>query len=66
MPDSLYVVDTHVLVWYLDGDDQLSASAKEILDNPDTRLLIPYFGINVAILTRDENITASGLVPVVW
>jgi predicted nucleic acid-binding protein len=136
MPDSLYVVDTHVLVWYLDGDDQLSTRTKEILDNPDARLLIPSIvlsealfllerrpglyalsetkllqeveqdprmsivaldqqivtktldckavseihdrqivatallaqssAIDVAILTRDENITTSGLVPVIW
>ncbi len=41
MPDSLYIIDTHALIWYLDKDHRLSPSAKQILDDPDARLLNP-------------------------
>lgn len=136
MADSLYVVDTHVLIWYLDGDRRLSANIKQVLDDRESRLLIPAIvlsealfllerkpnlyllteadllreveqdsrmqvvvldwqtvvktrectailemhdrqivatallameaGFDVVILTKDENITASALVPVLW
>jgi len=32
-----YLLDTHALIWFLEGDEQLSATAKEIIcdDNSD-------------------------------
>jgi hypothetical protein len=50
---SEYVVDAHTLIWYI---DQIVATA----------LLRAEAGASVALLTRDANITASGLVPIVW
>jgi PIN domain nuclease of toxin-antitoxin system len=136
MPDHLYIIDTHALLWYLTDDKRLGGSASRILDDSKIRLLIPSIvlaealfileskptlydlsestllqeiekdprmevvaldwevlvktleckaipemhdrqivatamlaqkaGFDIAILTRDGNITDSGLVPVVW
>ncbi len=35
-----YLLDTHALIWFLEGDDRLSAKAKEIIsdDNSDIYL----------------------------
>ncbi|MBX3050495.1 MAG: PIN domain-containing protein [Caldilineaceae bacterium] len=41
MADSLYVADTHTLVWHLAVDAQLGKSASRILNDPASRILIP-------------------------
>jgi PIN domain nuclease of toxin-antitoxin system len=33
------LVDTHALVWYLNGDGRLSPTALRLMDDPSTRLL---------------------------
>jgi len=38
---STFVLDTHVLVWYIDGDKRLSKAATAALDEPSARLVIP-------------------------
>jgi PIN domain nuclease of toxin-antitoxin system len=135
VPD-FYILDTHTLLWYLDGNTRLGRNAAQILNDRSTRFWLPVIalaealfilekgrtpfiitenellaqvradsrirvlalgqqildltlectaidemhdrqivstalfvkkrGFDVAILTRDENITASGLVPVIW
>ena len=49
MQDSLHIVDTHALVWYLDGNRRLSSAAKGVLDNPNARLLIPAIALSEAL-----------------
>jgi PIN domain nuclease of toxin-antitoxin system len=130
-----YVIDAHVLIWYVEDNPRLGANAGRIMDDPDSLLILPVialaeacwtvergkcriptvvdllvdvdadpritlvpldrtildiaqtltaigemhdrqiaatvlyrarFGRTVTLLTRDENITASGLVPVIW
>lgn len=124
-----FVVDTHVLIWFLSQDPRLSAKSLTVLQDPEVRLIIPsivlaeikylshkgrfaqtldevlrvidadvrctvypldlavilaappdldiHDGLIVAtalaqplpidgVLTRDEMIVASGLVPIVW
>jgi len=36
-----YVIDTHALIWFLEGNPRLGANAKTILSHPDSRLVIP-------------------------
>ena len=128
----VYVIDTHALVWFLEGNKRLSAAAKAALTDPAAQLVIPtlvlaetaylytrkrisvdvdrilsdvasaenctvypldervaalvsgdldlhdaiivataiiyrdMLGEPVAVVTRDEMIAQSGLVPVVW
>jgi PIN domain nuclease of toxin-antitoxin system len=36
----IYVVDTHILIWFLDGNKRLNPKHKKILLNPDNSFLI--------------------------
>ena len=36
----VHVIDTHALVWYLEGGDRLGAIALEVLDDATQRLII--------------------------
>ncbi len=36
-----YVVDTHALIWFLEGNSRLGINANAILSNPDSQLIIP-------------------------
>ncbi len=38
---STFVLDTHALVWYLDGDPRLSSTAERSIDSPDSTLVVP-------------------------
>ena len=134
MTPTVYVINTHALLWFLAGMAQLGINARAILQNPASRLILPVTalaeacwivgrgkiplnvadalaaldadaritvypmdralveicngltavgemhdrqivatalaiaaqGETVALLTKDENITASGAVAVVW
>lgn len=130
-----YILDTHALVWFLEGSIRLSGTAKTIIDDVNNPLVLPfialaeatfliergrtkipavadlvrvvqpgsrieiypltwevfqqslsaasipeihdrlivatvlhlqYQGHTVSLITRDETITKSGLVPVIW
>ncbi|NCO33647.1 MAG: hypothetical protein AUJ92_17330 [Armatimonadetes bacterium CG2_30_59_28] len=37
----IYVVDTHALVWYFARDARLGSVAEQVLDSPDSTLVIP-------------------------
>ena len=37
----IYVIDTHALVWYLEGDNKLGPKAREIMRGENKRLIIP-------------------------
>lgn len=37
----VYVLDTHALVWFLEGSDKLGAEALAVLRDADQRLVIP-------------------------
>ncbi|BBD62536.1 PilT protein domain protein [Nostoc sp. HK-01] len=36
-----YVIDTHALIWFLEGNIRLGANAKAILSHADSQLVIP-------------------------
>ncbi|MFN6517741.1 MAG: type II toxin-antitoxin system VapC family toxin [Nostoc sp. CreGUA01] len=36
-----YVIDTHALIWFLEGNSRLGVKANAILSNPDSQLVIP-------------------------
>lgn len=35
-----YLLDTHALIWFLEGDERLSATAKEVMSNDDSNLYL--------------------------
>ena len=40
-----YVLDTHVLVWHLEGNPRLGVKAKEIIEDPLSRLVLPIIAL---------------------
>jgi len=44
-----YVVDTHALVWLLEGNPRLGDQAKAILTNPTTQLVLPAIALAEAV-----------------
>jgi len=36
-----YVVDTHALIWFLEGNSRLGENARAILTNADSQLILP-------------------------
>ena len=44
-----YVLDTHALVWYLEGSSILSINAKAVIDGPDNQLVVPLIALTEAV-----------------
>lgn len=42
---TLYLVDTHALIWFLEGNARLGTTAKAVLENPTSLLIIPIIVI---------------------
>jgi PIN domain nuclease of toxin-antitoxin system len=49
-----YVVDTHALIWFLEGNPRLETSAKNILANPDSQLILPAIALAEAVWIVDR------------
>jgi PIN domain nuclease of toxin-antitoxin system len=43
-----YVVDTHALIWFLECNSRLGESARAILSNVDSRLVLPAIALTEA------------------
>jgi PIN domain nuclease of toxin-antitoxin system len=54
MTDHLYIIDTHALIWYLTDDKRLGKSASRILDDSETRLLIPSIVLAEALFILER------------
>jgi PIN domain nuclease of toxin-antitoxin system len=51
------IVDTHTLLWYLQADKKLGVQAKNILQNPKSRLIIPLIVLAEAQIIISKNRT---------
>ena len=40
-----HVVDTHAIVWFLEGNPRLGENARAILENADSELIIPLIAL---------------------
>lgn len=40
-----YVIDTHALIWFLEGNQRLGNQAREILSNSDSQLVLPAIAL---------------------
>lgn len=47
--NELYVLDTHTLLWFLDGDARLGHGASQILEDPNARFLLPAIALAEAL-----------------
>lgn len=36
-----YVLDTHALAWFIDGDPRLGARSRQLISDPAARLIVP-------------------------
>ncbi|MBM4425432.1 MAG: type II toxin-antitoxin system VapC family toxin [Chloroflexi bacterium] len=56
----VYIVDSHALVWFLEGNDRLGETAKAMLADPDARLVIPSIVLaEIAYLYNRKRIKAN-------
>lgn len=40
-----YVIDTHALIWFLEGNQRLGTQAGAILSNSDSQLILPAIAL---------------------
>jgi PIN domain nuclease of toxin-antitoxin system len=40
-----YVVDTHALIWFLEGNSRLGEKAKNVLSEPSSQLVLPAIAL---------------------
>ncbi|WP_211167726.1 type II toxin-antitoxin system VapC family toxin [Pseudanabaena yagii] len=40
-----YIIDTHALIWFLEGNSRLGAIAKEILSDASSELILPAIAL---------------------
>jgi PIN domain nuclease of toxin-antitoxin system len=40
-----YIIDTHALIWFLEGNSRLGATAKEILSDSSSELILPAIAL---------------------
>lgn len=45
----VHVLDTHGLIWHLEGNPKLGGNAKTVLDDPQSRLNLPIIALAEAI-----------------
>ena len=53
-----YVVDTHALVWFLEGNPHLGAAAKTVLMDPISELILPAIALAEAVWIVDRGKTS--------
>ncbi|HME01320.1 MAG TPA: PIN domain-containing protein [Terriglobia bacterium] len=53
-----YVLDTHALVWHLEGNPRLGPQAKEAIDNPLNHLALPIIALAEAAYIVEHRRTA--------
>jgi PIN domain nuclease of toxin-antitoxin system len=53
-----YVVDTHALIWFLEGNPRLGASAKTVLMDPISELILPAIALAEAVWIVDRGKTS--------
>jgi PIN domain nuclease of toxin-antitoxin system len=52
------VLDTHALIWYLEGSRRLGAQAKAALDNPDGEFVLPMIALAEAVYIVERGKTS--------
>ncbi len=58
-----YIVDTHALVWHLEGNPRLGSSAKTILADPGSELVLPMIALAEACWMVEHGKSTISSVP---
>jgi PIN domain nuclease of toxin-antitoxin system len=53
-----YVLDTHALVWHLEGNPRLGPQAKKVIDDPLSNLILPIIALAEAAYIVEHGRTA--------
>ncbi len=53
-----YVINTHALIWFLEGNSRLGINAKAVLYNPDSQLFIPATTLAEAVWIVEKGKTS--------
>jgi len=53
-----YVLDTHALVWHLEGNPRLGLEAKKVIDDPLSSLVLPIIALAEAAYIVEHERTA--------
>jgi PIN domain nuclease of toxin-antitoxin system len=53
-----YVLDTHALVWHLEGNPRLGPQAKRVIDDPTSNLVLPVIALAEAAYIVEHGRTA--------
>ena len=43
------VIDTHALIWYLEGNQKLGKAARLVMDDPSSNMILPIIALAEAI-----------------
>ena len=57
-PRDSYVLDAHVLIWYLEANPRLGANAQAVMDDPASRLYLPIIALAEACWVVERGRTA--------
>ena len=49
-----YIVDTHALIWHLEGNSLLGTSAKAVTTNPNSELILPAIALAEAMFIVEK------------
>jgi len=52
-----FIVDTHALIWHLEGRASLGSSARSVLESPDSELILPIIALAEAVFIVDKGRT---------
>ena len=55
---SRFVLDTHALVWYLEGSARLSSDAKAVMDDPASEMILSVIALAEALHIVDKGRTS--------
>jgi PIN domain nuclease of toxin-antitoxin system len=53
-----YIVDTHALIWFLEGNPRLGIAAKQILENSESKLVLPAIALAEAAFIIERGKTS--------
>ena len=53
-----YILDTHALIWHLEGNKLLGAAAKRVIDDPASELVLPIIALAEAVFVVEKGRTA--------
>lgn len=53
-----YILDTHALIWHLEGNKLLGKNAKAVIDSPASELILPVIAFAEALFVVEKGRTA--------